>query len=73
MYLLDALQMFGESPHFFGSRLEEKELAHHSEVTQYFQSVIDKMRDADLLADPSLLAPLTTESYVIREDPSDLV
>lgn len=69
IHLVDALEMRSESPHFFGSRLEEKELAHHGEVTQYFQSIIDKMRDTELFADPGLLVSLTTESYATRRDP----
>ena len=73
VHLLDAVEEASESPHFIGTWLEEIERAHHSEIAQNFQSVVNEMRDADLLADTSLLVSLTTETNALAPNSGEVV
>ena len=73
VYLSDAVEEASETPHFIGTRLEEIERSHRSEIAQDFQSIVNEMRDAQLLADASLLVPLTTEANALAFDSGEIV
>ena len=73
VHLLDAVEEASESPHLVGTWLKEIERAHRGEVAQNFQSVVNEMRDAQLLADTGLLVPLTTETNALAPDSGEVV
>lgn len=73
VHLLDAAEEASVSPHFIGTRLEEVERAHRSEVAQDFQSVVNKVGNAQLLTDTGLLVSLTAEANALASDSSEVI
>src|SRR3989344_8395172 len=73
VHLLDTVEEASESPHFVGSRLKEIERAHRGEVAQDFQSVVNEVGNAQLLADTGLLVTLSAEANALASDSGEVV
>jgi len=73
VHLLDAVEEASESPHFIGTRLKEIERAHRGEVAQDFQSVVNEVGNAQLLADTGLLVSFTAEANALASDSGEVV
>jgi hypothetical protein len=74
---LDALhtrEMVAELVHLVLASTEEVEVLDvRDQVSQHLETVVDEVRDAELLADPGLVLPLAAEVHSLRTEPRPLV
>ena len=73
VYLSNLVEEACELANLISARLKEVTRVQEFEVTQNFQTIVDEVRDAELVADAGLLMARATEAKVIATNAGEIV